>query len=195
MDVTVVVGTYGNTAWRDLAYSRAIPSVPEGIPVVHRHALTLAQARNEGLRLVDTEFVIHLDADDELEPGYIEAMARGTADIRGPVARYVTGRRLRLWQPRVAGHRHDCIAECLPDGNWLIVGAAARTDILRSVGGWRDWSVYEDWCLFLRCYRAGATYEQIRDAIYRAHVRPDSRNRAPSMEEKNRVHHEILAAA
>lgn len=193
MDVSVVCATFGAPEWRDLAYSRAIPSVPEDVPVIHRHGLTLAQARNEGLALVRTRWVIFLDADDELEGGYIEAMGRGTADVRGPMARYIRGEREDLWQPRVAGHQHDCTAECLEAGNWLLIGAAGRAEMFREVGGFREWPVYEDWDLFLRCYRAGATFELIRDAIYRGHVRPDSRNRGPSMEVKNRVHAEIVA--
>lgn len=195
MDVSVVVGTFGAPEWRDLAYSRAIPSVPENVPVIHRHGQTLAQARNEGLALVDTEWVIHLDADDELSIGYIDFMAQGTADVRGPVACYIReGRGNHIWQPRVWGHEHDCTAECLPDGNWLLIGSAVRTDLIRRAGGWRDWPVYEDWDLFLRCHLLGASFELVRDAIYRAWVNPESRNRGPSIEEKNRVHHEIVAS-
>ncbi len=195
MDVTVCIATYGDTSWVNLAHERAIPSAQAaGATVVHRHATTLAAARNEALALADTEWVIHLDADDELEPGYVEAMSRGSADVRGPIARYVRGLRKHLWQPRVAGHTHECTAECLVDGNWLLVGAAIRTELVHRAGGWREWPVYEDWDLFLRCHLLGASFELIRDAVYRAHVRPDSRNRAPSMQEKNRVHREITQA-
>lgn len=194
MDVTVVVGTFGDPAWRDLAYSRAIPSVPENVPVIHRHGSTLAQARNEGLALVTTEWVIFLDADDELEPGYIEAMERGTADVRGPLARYIRGAQQKLWQPRVAGHQHDCTAECLPDGNWLLVGATVRTELLRRAGGWRDYPWSEDWSTWIRCWKAGATFELIRDAIYRAHVRLDSRNRGATQEARLAAHQEIHRA-
>jgi GT2 family glycosyltransferase len=94
----------------------------------------------------------------------------------------------------VAGHTQDCTADCLPEGNWLVVGACLRTQLVRDVGGWRDFPVYEDWDLFLRCHKAGATFELVRDAVYRAHVRTDSRNRGPNMEFKNRVHHQIVQA-
>jgi len=198
VDVTVAVGTFGDESWRALAQERAVPSAiaqGEGLKVIHRHEETLAEARNAALEAVVSEWVVFLDADDELEPGYLVAMARGTADVRSPIARYVhDGGRQRLWQPRVAGHHHDCEAACLPAGNWLLVGAAARTELLREVGGWEAWEVYEDWALWLRAWQAGATFELIPDAVYRAHVRPDSRNRGPSIEEKNRVHHQIVEA-
>lgn len=196
MDVTVVVATFGDQEWINLAHRRAIPSaVAEGVEVIHRHGTSLAQARNEGLGLVRTEWVIHLDADDELEPGYVEEMARGSADLRAPAVSYV--RKFRQVRPaglpKVAGHDHDCTAECLPAGNWLVIGTAVRAEMAREIG-WREYACYEDWDFFQRCWLAGATVEAIPDAVYRAHVRFDSRNRAPDISFKNRVHHEIMAA-
>lgn len=194
-DVTVVIGTFGSRHWAELAWSRAEPSVPEGIPVYHVHHETLAKARNEALGLVETEWVIHLDADDELEPGYVDALLGGSADLRAPAVRYVHGGRERPpYVPRVAGHDHDCTAECLRGGNWLVVGTLARAQQLRDVGGWREWDAYEDWDLWLRCWLAGATVEAIQEAVYRAYVRTKSRNRGLSMSFKNDVHAEILAA-
>lgn len=193
--MTIVVATFGSDHWRALG-DRAAAGAAALAPVVRVHDETLATARNRGLDQVGSEFVIHLDADDELEPGYIEAMSAGSADLRAPAVRYVRGRRAHVpYVPKVAGHQHACTADCLDDGNWLVIGTLARTELLRSVGGWREWPCYEDWCAWRRCWKAGASIEAIPDAIYRAHVRPDSRNRAPAMSEKNRVHHEILAAA
>lgn len=190
----MVVGTFGESAWRDLAYSRAIPSVPEGVPVVHRHANTLAQARNEGLALVDTEFVLFLDADDALADGYCEAMSQAPADVRVPMLRFIQGRRERLWQPRVFAHDHDCVSECITSGagNWCPAGTVARTELVREVGGWREYPVFEDFDLWMRVLLTGATIELVRDAIYQAWARPDSRNRAPAQEFKNRIHNEIV---
>lgn len=196
MDVTVVVGTYGDASWQTLAESRAIPSAQAlGVPVVHVHADTLANARNSALAKVTAEWVVHLDADDELEPGYINALATGSADLRAPSVRYVRdGRLLVPGMPQVAGHTHACGGGCLPHGNWLVVGTAVRTDLVCAVGSWWDEPLYEDWSLWLRCWKAGATVEPIPAAVYRAHVRPNSRNRGPSIASKNRVHHQIVKA-
>lgn len=196
MEVTVVVATFGDEAWADLAQCRAIPSAKAlGVPVIHEHAETLHEARNAGLWMVDTENVCHLDADDELEPGYFDHMAKGTADLRAPSVRYVRGRRADPpVVPRVAGHHHACTAECLPYGNWLVIGTVIQTDIARMVGGWRDFDWSEDWDLWVRCWQAGATIEAIPAAVYRAHVRPDSRNRGPARATRLAQHQAIARA-
>lgn len=193
MDVTVCIGTFGDQSWIELA-KRAAASVPNDVPLIHKHEANLTDARNAALAEVATEWVIHLDADDQLEPGYVEAMERGTADVRGPMARYIRGTSENLWQPRVWGHRHNCNANCLTDGNWLLVGAAVRTEIIRKAGGWRDFPWSEDWDTWIRCWKAGATFELIPDAIYRAHVRDDSRNRGATQEAKNAAHWAIHEA-
>jgi hypothetical protein len=196
-DVTVAVATFGASAWQTLAETRAIPTAAAlGVAVVHVHAATLHDARNGALAQVITPWVIHLDADDELEPGYLTALAAAAADVRAPAVRYVyrSGVAAAPAMPRVAGHRHACGAPCLPQGNWVVVGAAVRADMVRAVGGWRDFSWSEDWDLWLRCHLAGASFEAVPAAIYRAHVRPDSRNRHQPREAKLAAHRAIAAA-
>jgi glycosyltransferase involved in cell wall biosynthesis len=162
---------------------------------VHAHAGTLHDARNQALAMVETEWVIHLDADDELEPGYVDTLAAGAADLRAPSVRYVRhGRERRPWMPQVSGHSHACEAACLRDGNWLVIGTMARAQLIRDVGGWRDFPWSEDWDVWLRCWLAGATVEAVPAAVYRAHVRPDSRNRAPAREARLAAHQAIVAA-
>lgn len=196
-NVTIAVATYGSAAWTQLARTRAIPSARAlGVPVVYHHGWDLQNARNGALAKVETEWVVHLDADDELETGFIKSMATGTADMRAPSVRYVRpGRTDWPKMPHVSGHgHHDCVADCLRRGNWLVVGTAVRADLVRQVGGWGSEPVYEDWALWLRCYLAGATVEPIPSAIYRAHVRRNSRNRAPSHAAKLATHRSIEAA-
>jgi GT2 family glycosyltransferase len=197
VDVSIVVGTFGDPKWADLARTRAIPSAEQfGVRVIHEHADTLDQARNAGLWQVDTEWVCHLDADDELEPGYFDAMSKGTADCRAPRVRYIRRvvDRPRPIMPRVAGHTHDCNADCLAFGNWLVVGSLASADACRIVGGWRDFHWSEDWDLWVRLWKAGCTFEAIPDAIYRAHVDPQSRNRGQAREAKLAAHRAIAVA-
>src|SRR5438105_1421979 len=191
MDVSVVVGTFGGQQWIDLA-QRAIRSARAlEVPVLHVHADSLHEARNEALNRVETEWVIHLDADDELDICFVEEMEKGTADVRAPSVAYINGSYIsNPLVPQVFGHSHQCVADCLVDGNWLVVGSLVRTDLVRKVGGWRDYPVYEDFDLWQRCWLAGASFEAIPCAIYKAYVRMNSRNRGfNSIETKNMTHY------
>jgi GT2 family glycosyltransferase len=199
--VSVVVATYGDDEWHELAWERAIPSAQaQGVPVIHAIGRDITDARNTGLSQVQTREVVFLDADDELEPGYFDAMAtRPAGSIGVPRVRYIRPKRHepRPYFPRVAGTKHqfhDCTAECLSDGNWIVIGACVPTSLLRGIGGFRDFEWSEDFDLWVRCWKAGATFERVPDAIYRAHVRMDSRNRGASRETKLAAHQAIARA-
>lgn len=196
MDVTVVIATYGDSSWVDLAHERAIPSaINHAVPYVHLHGSTLQFARNDALAQVTTPWVCYLDADDELEAGYFEEMDESDAEIRVPSVRYVKNnfdQGVRM--PQVAGHDHECSAECLPFGNWIVIGAVAPARLVRDVGGFRDFPWSEDWDLWVRCWKTGATIAPVPKAVYRAHVRRDSRNRGMSVDERVRAHNLIAEA-
>lgn len=176
MEATVVIGTFGHHRWPRLAEERAVPSVPEGVPVIHEHRNTLAQARNAALEQVETEWVCGLDADDELTPGYFTEMAKGSAEMRVPAVQYL--RRGVEWGetrvPRVWGHDHQCVGECLRHGNWMCIGTMVKTELAVP---WEEFGWSEDWAFFARIWKNGATCEAIPSAIYRAHSSGRGRNR------------------
>lgn len=195
MDVTVVVATFGPDHWAELARERAVPSAEAQAPVIHVHGETLAGSRNAGLAQVDTEYAIHLDADDELAPGYVEAMCRGVGDVRVPRVAYVRPGKAAVPRfPKVPAHTHECGPGCLYSGNYIVVGAAVRTELARRVG-WQEYPIYEDWAMWLGCLTGGAAFGRVPEAVYRAHVRNDSRNREPSIVFKNRWHKIIYEMA
>lgn len=200
-DFTICIGTFGGNEWVRMASDRAIPSAEaQGCPVIHRHAPTLARARNECVALAGTEFVVHLDADDELEPGFIEALVAVEGDVRAPrVTCWRDGRRVQggCFMPFVNQQhrrRHDCTGDCLQYGNWIVVGAGVRRALVQEVGGWREYEVYEDFDLWQRCWLAGAEIVAVPDAIYRQHLRKGSRNHSLPRARMNEVHEEIERA-
>lgn len=200
MDVTVVV-PYTGEPWKTWAHERAIPSAEAlGVPVVIGEGETVAQARNHGVDQVRTEWTVHLDADDELTPGFLDAMATGTADVRAPSVEYVNPNTRRLIgppkMPEVWGHKrfHDqCHGGCLKEGNWIVVGALVRTELVQRLR-WREWPIYEDFDLWQRCYLAGATFEAIPAAVYRAWSRRGGRNSSLPLQERHEVHRQIARA-
>jgi glycosyltransferase involved in cell wall biosynthesis len=197
--VTIVVATFGDPSYQQMAETVAVPSArATGCPVVAVHGDSIHGARNAGLAAAETEWVIYLDSDDELEPGYVDAMLAGRGDVRVPRVRYVTeGEPVpdpRM--PKVVGPRHrrhvECTQSCLVDGNWIVIGAMARTQLLRDIGGWRDLG-WEDWDLWLRCHLAGAVITPAPGAVYRANRRPGSRGGYTPAE--SLAHHRAVAAA
>lgn len=195
MDVTVCVPTFGGENWIEVAQRAIASAEDQGVPVVHRHGVCLADARNYCAEVVETEWIIYLDADDELAPGYVEAMAAADADLRVPLVQYVQpgGGARRPSMPRVSGHRHTCTPDCLLEGNWLVVGTAVRAAMARKIG-WRTFYVFEDYDFWVRCWQAGASIEAVPGATYIAHVRRDSRNRRDTVEARNEVHRMIARA-
>lgn len=170
MEVTVIVATYGDDQrYIDLAASRAVPSAGTQAPTLRAHGDTLAVARNWGASQADTEWLVFLDADDELAPGYIDAIGTGSADLRAPSVRYCFDGGEPdppvSFADRKMSHLNPCV-----------IGTAVRRDQFLRVGGFFEEPVYEDWSLWLRCVKDGATLEHIDDAHYVAHHNPDGRN-------------------
>lgn len=197
MDVSIVVSTFGNEKWRLLAEQRAIPSAKSfGVPVIYNHGNSLHESRNTGLSQVETEFVCFLDADDTLALDFFEHMAMVDGDLRPPSVNHVYER--ATFMPRVVGlrgvHNHVCVGECLTDGNWLVVGTVARTELIKKVGGWKEWGNWEDWELWLRCWLAGATITPVPKAVYQAHSTSQGRNKSRTQEENMKIYHEIRRA-
>lgn len=187
MDVTIVIGTYGDPSWIGMAEARALPSAErQGCPIIHVHGDTLASARNDAIRQATTEWVTVLDADDEISPGYCAALLDGSADIRSPrlVQVAADGRHLP-----VKGLRDRNIERLNP----LPVCSMARRDLILSVGGFAEWPHWEDWALWLTLVRRGATYEHVDGATYYWHIRPDSRNR--TVRRPRTLHRQIREAS
>lgn len=198
MDVEIAVCTFGGEEWPALARERALPSVAkQGVPYRHVHAGSIDAARNEALHSGKSEWIIYVDADDELEAGYVEAMAAASGDIRACALRYVIDGKPQDTAaiPLVNGHK-----VVTPDlkgimqGNWIAIGAAVRRATIIGAGGWKPWPMYEDWDLWMRCMLRGATVENVPGAIYRAYVRSGSRNRALPVHERLAVRRHIIAA-
>jgi glycosyltransferase involved in cell wall biosynthesis len=172
--VDVVIGTYGNfELWRALA-ERAVASVHhqscKAYEIHAVHAESLAEARNLGALDGDSEWIIFLDADDELDDHYVAHMLAGEGDIRWPSTLGV-----------VDGREDDYPVLLQPKssmliGNHMVIGSMVRRKIFEDVCGFRELPCLEDWDLWIRMMLAGAAAAPCPGAIYRVHVRSASRN-------------------
>jgi glycosyltransferase involved in cell wall biosynthesis len=180
--ISVCVGTYGSDDWRNLAAKRAVPSVeqqtlpPADLQVVH--GANLHEARNQAAAQAGGEWLCFLDADDELEPRYLEAMTQ-VIEQDGPPK--------RLLQPATLGVYSTGCTDCEPVlhdpkdlhvQNYLIIATVVRRDQFLHVGGFADLISHEDWDLWVRCWLDGAVVQPVPNAIYRVHVRSNGRNSA-----------------
>src|SRR3990172_9341450 len=80
MNVSICIATFGDSRWRDLAYSRAYPSALEQgaheIIVEHQPEGTVASSRNAAAGRARGACPCFLDAHDEPAQGYLRGMGR-----------------------------------------------------------------------------------------------------------------------
>lgn len=192
--VSVIVPIFGDDKYNAWAAERAIPSVlNQGtsipIEIISPAGANVADARNNGAADARGVWLCFLDADDELEPGYFDAMKRGTADLRGPACVFV----------RPGGRRDGPMlvpARPLEDSNYLVIGTLIRREMFHAAGGFDpQWKAHEDYDLWLRCERrCAASIEQIEEAVYVVYERPAGRNRSVPHAERLAINRQIQAA-
>lgn len=184
MKVSVVIATYGEESWRDLALERAFPSAKDQgaheIIVGHDDTLTIGPVRNVLAGKASGDWLCFLDADDELAPGYLDAMRRAYEREREPTlpdgllltpaVQYV--RKGRTDRPVFLDRRIP-----LAQDNWLVVGTLVSRRMFDLVGGFGDYPHgFEDWSLWAKCEKAGARIVKVQEAIYRAYWNPRSKH-------------------
>lgn len=211
IDATICIPTFGTKYWRDLGttcLSKVAATVKGAGNVWCEHFdpdeddCSIAGIRNYMLKNVDTEYVIFLDADDTLHPDFLTEISKSNADMIVPAVRYHHNRSVSAATIPMVGYcmttnRHPgrfCGPDCLDYGNYAVIGTAARVSALQAVGGFHDWTMYEDWDLWLRVAKNGASFENVPSAIYEATFNETSRNRAPSQAVKLETHRAIARA-
>lgn len=170
---TIVVDD-GSTAGR----AAAVASTAQlyGARYVHVTHRGIPGARNTGLMLARGDAFLPLDADDKIDPRFIE---RATAHLyRGDIV--VTG-----FQDNEGIHSPAGDADSSP----FPYCALYRTSVLRSVGGWNGLQHphFEDWDLWLDLQARGVRIAQLNEPLFYHRVRPGtvSSSRDPAVAERN----------
>ena len=172
-DVTVIIPVFGDVdAWALRARRAQMSAVAQTVPpaeIFMATAADLRTARNGPAEWARTEWLCFLDADDELDVHYIEAMLAGEGDLRQPATLGVVDGVEDPFPVVIP-------ARPLLTGNFIVIGAFVPTALFLEVGGFRDLPAYEDWDAWIRMWLAGAELTVVPEAIYRVHVNAGGRN-------------------
>lgn len=194
--IGVVIATYGDRdEWTPFVHRAAESVDRQDAGLVARiwyHGDDLTSARNEGAKALiamdgddPVDWLIFLDADDELDDDYINTM-RAAVDQDSAI-----------YRPNTQGFHEDGTIEeprMIPrtdmrKRNCAVIGTMVPAALFEEVGGFDPYPCLEDWELWIRMLKAGAVLVDVPDAIYRVHVREGSRN-APNSE-MNAVYRDI----
>lgn len=207
MNCSIIIATYGSITWADLAGSHAYPST-EGqgasqVIVDHDAEMFLDEIRNSAAEQATGDWLCFLDADDQLAPGYLDAMA-AVADLICACGEPCGCERTNvLLVPRVQYHREGAPVGApffpnrdhpISDMNHCVIGTLIPRQLFEQVGGFGSEVLYEDWALFLACIRAGAELVYVEDAIYNAHLHDEGRNSSAPYPLQRAVYNQIRQA-
>lgn len=203
MKTSILIATYGDEAWRDLAWSRAFPSaeVQDAFEVLVRHESegTISKVRNSLGEQAKGDWLLFLDADDELDPVFLHSMEKTHEKIGRPSRVLYTP---AVSQVHMSGKRRPARhyrRGNLQNDNYLAVGTMLERSLFLEVGGFGEYPHgFEDWSLWAKCWKAGASIVQVPGAVYYAHLNPDSKHRVMwkdrqwQMEMHHRVRRDIF---
>jgi len=175
---SIVIGTFGGLHWRELAEEAKVSAVNQSLTaeIIMSHEDTLHDARNFGAERASGDWLIFLDADDQLDSRYVECMSDRIQEL---------GDGDYLIQPATLGvvdGVEDDFPVLIPPkpsisvGNWMVIGTALKKSTFKRVGGFKDLPCWEDWVLWSDCIFTGSEPVTAEKAIYRVSVNPDGRN-------------------
>ena len=201
-EISVIVATYGDPSWAQMAEIRAVASLDEQdmdeFVTLHQLTGTRATSLNDGADQATGDWLLFLDADDELAPGYVGAMRRALEREHEDAHALLTPAVQKIMKGRPGQPSFFDRGISLRDDNWLVIGTLIHKDLFHRVGGFPDYPHgFEDFALWSKCYRVGARVVKVPDAVYRYHWNPQSahkqgwRNRSWQVETHQRVVREL----
>lgn len=178
MNVSVLIATYGDPEWiktAERAYLSARNQGAADIILHHDDEGTIASSRNASIGAASGDWLLFLDADDELAPGYLDAMkAAYTGDDRALLTPAVQ----QIRKGRAGAPSFFDRGISLRQDNWLVVGTLIHKDLFLKVEGFGNYPHgFEDFSLWSKCFRVGASVVKVPAAIYLYYFNPQSKHK------------------
>lgn len=183
MEITVIIATFGSEEWGERGlqtYEKALTWGADDVICAHVPRGSLAQTRNWAVGEANTEWICFVDADDDLAPGYIDAMknAPHSGEALLAPALCLSGKMIPL-EDRDITVMNPCA-----------IGTVLRKTTFVAAGGFWEERAWEDWSLFRRCWLLGAPVIHVKDAVYLANSTPTGRN--ATVADPHILHQEII---
>ena len=173
-DLTVIIASFGDDRWLELAQERAIPSLDGWDDTFIYHLgdttnISVGEVRNMAVRVCKPDgWICFLDPDDELAPDYLHIMQRAATN---PADLYVPALKIGAGPAKVLDDR-----DIINGMNPCPIGTLIHRDTFDAVGGFWNEPAWEDWSLFRRVALGGGKLHFVPDAIYKAYSGPHGRN-------------------
>jgi glycosyltransferase involved in cell wall biosynthesis len=124
----------------------------------------LSRVRNLAAAEVATERVVFLDADDWLDPRYIERAeaklaAQPAIDVLTTDMTIVRGDRTRVFRARVPEFWNDLLAR-----NTIVQTSVIRRSLIAAIGGYDPTLDFEDWDFWIRVLQSGGRMARLPGA-------------------------------
>lgn len=167
-EVSVVIPVWGE-------YKKYLPEAIESLSkqtykdfkvIIADKATNLPTARNLGVKQANTPWVLCLDADDKIEPTFLEKTI-GKDDIVS-VGQVMFEDEHEIWIPKEHPTFNDFIR-----GNQIHCASLFKKEVWETVGGFDETMTngYEDWDFWCQALKAGYTVTTIQEPLfyYRRH--------------------------
>lgn len=157
---------------------------PQDCKVMHTPNRGLAAARNHGIRHSSGKYILPLDADDRIAPGYLAAAVAllendDRIGIVYPIVEFF-GERSGIWR------QSEFSAARLLYENMIVASAVFRRADWERVGGYREDMRFgwEDWEFWLSLVECGCGVVKLPEVMFYYRIRGDSMTRTLNNRQK-----------
>ena len=171
-DVETIIVDDGSDDVRTKQVLREVQA--SGVAVHRQHNRGLPAARNVGIGIATSPFVLPLDADDLLHPEFIEKTLAKIID--SPKVGFVTTWVQRFGQDNLVWKPPRPVLCRMLEENVAVSGCLVRRAAWQAVGGYdeRMTSGYEDWDFWLRLLESKWRGTQVAEPLYFYRVKESS---------------------